>query len=136
MDFLLFKKSATAKTERMRMTTMVAMTLAVLGASCAREEVSQQAKPPSPVGPPAVTEVVETPEAPPEEVDLSGQLREPNLLEKLEDGAEQRQKAAPPAASGPRPVVIRGGEATPVAEPPAPPLDQPSAPDVLEKSPQ
>lgn len=137
LDFLLFKKNRVAKTEGMRKTTMAAMALTVLCASCAKEQAGTQEKPIEQAGPPVAATVEQTPVEAPKEVDLGEQLREPNLLDRLEEGVDQDKKSASTApAVGPRPVVIRGGETSPAVEPPAPPLAKPKVPDLPETSPQ
>jgi hypothetical protein len=136
-DFLLFKKNRVAKTEGMRKTTMAAMALTVLFASCAKEQAGIQEKPIEQAGPPVAEPVEQTPAEAPKEVDLGEQLREPNLLDRLEEGVDQEKKNASTApAVGPRPVVIRGGETSSAVEPPAPPLTKPKLPDLPETAPQ
>lgn len=105
---------------------LAATALGVLCASCAQERDGEREKPIERVGPPVSSVVSEVPVEAVQEVDLSGQLREPNLLEHLEDSGDQGKgsNAVPPSV--PRPVVIRGGDAAPVPEPP---LSKPTVPE-------
>jgi hypothetical protein len=114
---------------------MAVVTVAVLCASCAQEEPSTIKKPAETSVPPVAVPVEAPVPGAPAVVDFSQQLRDPNLLDRLEDGVEPGKKQPPAAALGPRPVVIRGGDSSPVAEPPAPPLPKPTLPEEPEKTP-
>lgn len=124
-DFLLFKTCWEAMTHGMRTSAMAVMALTGLLVSCAnppqRDVVRDSIQNDAPVAKP-VDEWEESSAS----NDLSLQLRDPNLLEQLEDEVGTKQKSESVVNELPRPVVIRGSdlpqpvEKQKIPEPPLP----------------